>query len=70
MSQRLELVNRINDNYKVVRSSVTDNGRLWYDYYLSYSGGISKFQVVHTYKKFLAFSVSATSKGDEENIVK
>ena len=38
--ERLELVNRINENYVLIRAGIDDDGDLWFDYCLLLKGGV------------------------------
>ena len=43
---KLEFVNRVNDQVKLIRASVMSDGRFFFDYYIPIDGGITKRAVV------------------------
>ncbi len=43
---KLTYINRVNDQVKMIRASVSANGKFFFDYYLSVEGGITKRSVV------------------------
>ena len=50
---RLELVNRINDQYVLVRAAIGDQDELWIDYAIVLKGGVTRKQVAHAVRLFL-----------------
>ena len=65
---KLAYVNKVNDEVKMIRASVSNNGKFFYDYYLSVEGGITKRAVVLAVRRF--FSCLATAlKADDANVV-
>jgi hypothetical protein len=65
---KLEFVNRVNDQVKVVRASVMSDGRFLFDYYIPVDGGITKRAVVVIVRRFLSCIESAMAQ-DTANVV-
>ena len=65
---KLAYINKVNDQVKLIRASVSSNGKFFYDYYLSVEGGISKRAVVMAVRRFFS-CLSSALKEDEENVV-
>jgi hypothetical protein len=65
---KLEYVNRVNDQVKVIRASVMKDGRYFFDYYVPIEGGITKKAVVLAVRRFLSCLSSAMSQ-DTDNVV-
>ena len=59
---RLECVNKINDEYLIVRASVTDNDSLFFDYQIPVAGGITKKAFVIALKRFCSIPRDAVSE--------
>jgi hypothetical protein len=66
---RLELVNRINDQYVLVRAAIGDDDELWIDYALVLKGGTTRKQVAQTTRMFLKVAEMAVKDCDENDIV-
>lgn len=70
-AQRLELVNRINREYVIVRASVGDrNDSLLFDHDISIRGGVMPAMVVQSTKRFLSIILPSVQECDKDNIVK
>jgi Putative bacterial sensory transduction regulator len=67
--ERLELVNRINDQYVLVRAAVGDEDELWIDYSIVLKGGVTRKQVAQAVRMFLKVAELAVKDSDEDNIV-
>ena len=65
---KLEFVNRVNDQVKVIRASVMKDGRYFFDYYVPVEGGITKKAVVLAVRRFLSCLSSAMAQ-DTDNVV-
>jgi len=65
---KLAYVNKVNDQVKMIRASVSANGKFFYDYYLSVEGGITKRAVVLAVRRFFS-CLSSALKEDEGNVV-
>ncbi len=65
---KLAYVNKVNDQVKLIRASVSSNGKFFFDYYLSVEGGISKRAVVIAVRRFFSCLGSALRE-DTENVV-
>lgn len=66
---RLELVNRINDQYVLVRAAVGDDDDLWIDYGIVLKGGATRKQIAHATRMFLKVAEMAVKDCDEDGIV-
>jgi hypothetical protein len=67
-ADKLAYINRVNDQVKLIRASVSSNGKFFYDYYLSVEGGISKRAIVMAVRRFFSCLGSALRE-DTENVV-
>ncbi len=65
---KLEYVNRVNDQVKLIRASVMSDGRFFLDYYIPVDGGITKRAVVMAARRFLSCIEAAISQ-DTGNVV-
>lgn len=65
---KLEFVNRVNDQVKLIRASVMGDGRYFLDYYISLDGGITKRALVLAARRFLS-CVEAALAQDTGNVV-
>ena len=65
---KLAYINRVNDQVKLIRASVSANGKFFFDYYLSVEGGISKRSIVMSVRRFFSCLGSALRE-DSENVV-
>ena len=66
---RLELVNRINDQYVLVRAAIGEEDDLWIDYGIVLKGGATRKQVAHATRMFLKVAEMAVKDCDEDGIV-
>ena len=66
---RLELVNRINENYSLIRACIDDDGDLSFDYTILLKGGITKKAIVQATRVFLMLVPRAVNEFDEDGIV-
>jgi hypothetical protein len=67
-ADKLAYVNHVNDQVKLIRASVSANGKFFYDYYLSVEGGISKRSIVLAVRRFFSCLGSALRE-DTDNVV-
>jgi hypothetical protein len=65
---KLEYVNRVNDQVKLIRASVMKDGRYFFDYYVPIEGGITKKAAVLAVRRFLSCLASAMAQ-DTDNVV-
>jgi len=65
---KLAYINRVNDQVKLIRASVSANGKFFFDYYLSVEGGISKRSIVMAVRRFFSCLGSALRE-DTSNVV-
>ena len=65
---KLTYINRVNDQVKLIRASVSSNGKFFFDYYLSVEGGISKRSIVMSVRRFFSCLGSALRE-DTANVV-
>ncbi len=66
---RLELANRINDQYVMIRACIEDEGDLCFDYTIVIKGGVTRKFVAHAVRQFLKLVPRAVSECDEDGIV-
>ena len=66
---RLELVNRINENFVLVRAGIDDDGDLWFDYCILIKGGVTRKAIVQATRTFLTLFPRAVNECDEDGIV-
>ncbi len=66
---RLELVNRINDQYVIVRAAMSEDDELWVDYAVVLKGGTTPKQIAHATRMFLKVAEMAVKDCDEDGIV-
>lgn len=66
---RLELVNRINERFVMIRAGIDDDGDLWFDYTILLKGGATKKAIVQATRVFLMLVPRAVQDCDEDNIV-
>jgi hypothetical protein len=67
-ADKLAYINRVNDQVKMIRASVSANGKFFFDYYLSVEGGISKRSIVMSVRRFFSCLGSALRE-DSANVV-
>ena len=66
---RLELANRVNDQYVMIRAGIDDDGDLWFDYTISLKGGVTPKAVVQATRMFLMLVPRAVHDCDDDGIV-
>lgn len=66
---RLELVNRINENYVMIRAGINDDDDLWFDYSVVLKGGITAKALVQTTRMFMNLVPKAVGECDEDGII-
>jgi len=52
LDARLEAVNKINNDYMIVKAHCTDNNKLIFTYYFMLAGGLTKKALIHGVKLF------------------
>jgi hypothetical protein len=67
-ADKLAYINLVNDQVKLVRASVSSNGKFFFDYYLSVEGGVSKRSIVMAVRRFFSCLASALRE-DTGNVV-
>lgn len=67
--ERLELVNRVNENYVLIRAGIDDDGDLWFDYCILLKGGVTRKAIVQAVRVFLMLVPKAVNECDEDGIV-
>jgi hypothetical protein len=67
-ADKLAYINRVNDQVKLIRASVSANGKFFFDYYLTVEGGISKRTIVMSVRRFFSCLGSALRE-DTGNVV-
>jgi hypothetical protein len=65
---KLAYINRVNDQVKLIRASVSANGKFFFDYYFSVEGGVSKRAIVMSVRRFFSCLGSALRE-DTANVV-
>lgn len=65
---KLEFVNRVNDQVKLIRASVMSDGRFFLDYYIPVDGGVTKKAIVLAARRFLS-CIEAAMGQDTGNVV-
>ena len=68
--QKMELVNRINDEVVFCKAMVDKDGDLRFEYYLHYETGISDRQILDSAKFFIMTTRFAVDKKDPDNLLK
>ena len=68
--QKMELVNRINDEVVFCKAMVDKDGDLRFEYYLRYETGVSDRQILDSAKFFIMTSRFAVDKKDPDNLLK
>lgn len=66
---RLELVNRINENYVLIRAGIDEDGDLWFDYCVLLKGGVTRKAIVQASRVFLMLVPRAVNECDDDGIV-
>jgi hypothetical protein len=66
---RLELVNRINDKYALIRAAIDEDGDLYFDYTVLLKGGVTKKAIAQATRVFLMIVPKAVNECDEDGIV-
>ena len=75
LQQKLELANRINDDYIIIRAIVTGKNRvnpklLKLDYYLLLGSCLSKTNLASATRRFMSIVPQAVKEHDTDDIVK
>ena len=65
---KLRFINTLNDKLVLARFSMPQSGVLWCDYQFYFEGGISPFQIVNHYKRFVSVCKSAAMR-DTDDII-
>ncbi|MFI5258954.1 MAG: YbjN domain-containing protein [Candidatus Limnocylindrales bacterium] len=67
---KLAYVNRVNDQIKLIRVSVSANGKFFFEYYMSVEGGVTKQSIALAVRRFFSCLASALKEEtDTENVV-
>lgn len=66
--EKLDYINRVNDQVKLIRASVSDNGKFYFEYWISVEGGVSRRSMVLAVRRFLHCLSTAFSE-DTGNVV-
>ena len=62
-ADKLAYVNRVNDQVKLIRASVSSNGKFFFDYYISVEGGVSRRSIVMSVRRFFSCLGSGPPRG-------
>jgi hypothetical protein len=65
---KLDYINRVNDQVKLIRASVSDNGKFYFEYWISVEGGVARRSIVLAVRRFLHCLSTAFSE-DTGNVV-
>jgi hypothetical protein len=65
---KLAYINHVNDQVKLIRASVSANGKFVFDYYLSVEGGVSKRSIVLSVRRFFS-CLGLALREDTTNVV-
>jgi hypothetical protein len=68
LPERLNFVNKVNDEMMLIRAYLKENGGFGFDYYIPVEGGITKRNIVATTRNFLAL-LSAVARLDTEDLI-
>jgi hypothetical protein len=66
--EKLDYINRVNDQVKLIRASVSDNGKFYFEYWISVEGGVARRSIVLAVRRFLHCLSTAFSE-DTGNVV-
>lgn len=66
---RLELVNRINERFILIRAGIDDDGDLWFDHNIFLKGAATRKAIVQTTRAFLNWVPRAVNDCDEDGII-
>jgi len=66
---RLEYCNRVNDQFVMIRASITEAGDLYFDYDITIKGGVTRKQIAQATRLFLKFVPKAVADLDEDGII-
>lgn len=65
---RLAFANKINDELRMIRAYIKENGGFGFDYYIPVEGGTTKRNIVSTTRAFLSL-LEAVARFDEDNLI-
>lgn len=68
LPERLNFVNKVNDEMVLIRAYLKEDGGFGFDYYIVVEGGITKRNIVTTTRNFLAF-LGAVARMDTEDMM-
>jgi len=68
--QKMELVNKINDEVVFCKAMVDKDGDLRFEYYLRYAAGITDRQILDAAKFFIMTTRFAVDNKDPNNLLK
>lgn len=68
LEEKLQYVNGLNDGKILVRFTVSKPDMLWCDYQFLYEGGITPFNIINTFKRFVSVCRGAVAE-DEKGMV-
>jgi len=67
-ADKLAYINKVNDQVKLIRASVSADGKFFFDYYLPVEGGVSERSIVLAVRRFFSCLASALHE-DAANVV-
>ena len=62
-------MNRINENYVLIRAGIDDDDDLWFDYSIVVKGGLTKKSIVQATRIFMMLVPKAVGECDEDGII-
>ncbi len=66
--QKLQFANRANLTYKFVRTYILQNGRFAFDYFVMINDGLTRRNLVQTFKRFINIPIDILNECDEDGI--
>ena len=68
LPDQLAFANKINDELRLIRAYIKENGGFGFDYYIAVEGGITKRNIVSTTRGFLSL-LEAVARFDTDNLI-
>jgi len=68
LDDKLQYVNGLNDSMILVRFAVPKPDMLWCDYQFLYEGGITPFNIINAYKRFVSVCRGAVAEDDKDMV--
>jgi hypothetical protein len=68
LPDQLAFANKINDELRLIRAYIKENGGFGFDYYIAVEGGITRRNIVSTTRAFLSL-LEAVARFDTDNLI-